>query len=289
VSVLIPCFDAAGTVADAVASALAQTVPPHEVIVCDDGSRDEPELVLRRFGESVTLLRKQNGGGASALNHALPAASGDLVAVLDADDVYDPRRIEALTFLAAVRPDLGIVTTDAWLETDGVKVGRYSDQNPFAADRQVKAILETCFPGGWPAIRRDVLVERGGWDESYAVAYDWECWLRLILGGAGVGMVDEPLMTYRVREASLSADTVGSLRDRVRLLASVDPDRLSPAERAARRRSLRRYRSRLRDAEIATAVQSGTRSELLRLAATNATRWRSRYAALRAVFALRRA
>lgn len=289
VSVLIPCFDASHTVADAVASALDQTLPPHEVIVCDDGSHDNPELALRRFGESVRLLRKQNGGGASALNHALAAAGGDLVVVLDADDVYDPHRIEALTFLAAARPDLGILTTDAWVEAEGVKVRRYSEINPFAADDQLKAILEACFPGGWPAIRRQLLLDHGGWNETYAVAYDWECWLRLILDGAGVGMVDEPLMTYRVRDGSLSADSVGSLRDRVRLLASVDPDPLSAAEQAARLRSLRRYTRRLRDAEVAAAVRRQARGDLLRLAAAGATPWRSRYAALRAAVALRRA
>jgi hypothetical protein len=289
VSVLIPCFDASHTVADAVASALDQTLPAYEVIVCDDGSHDNPAVALQHFGESVTLLRKPNGGGASALNHALAAASGDLVAVLDADDVYDPRRIEALTFLAAARPDLGILTTDAWVEAEGVKIRRYSEINPFAADDQLTAILETCFPGGWPAIRRQLLVEHGGWNETYAVAYDWECWLRLILDGTAVGMVDEPLMTYRVRDGSLSADSAGSLRDRVRLLGSVDPDRLSAAQQAVRRSSLRRYRRRLLDAEVAAAVRRGSRRELLRLATTTTTPWRSRSVALRRAFALRRA
>jgi glycosyltransferase involved in cell wall biosynthesis len=288
VSVLIPCFDASETVADAVASALDQTLPPHQVIVCDDGSHDSPELVLRRFAGSITLLRKQNGGGASALNHALAVATGDLVAVLDADDVYDPRRIEALTFLASARPDLGIVTTDAWIERGGVRLRRYSETDPFAAEDQV-AILETCFPGGWPAIRRGLLVEHGGWNETYAVAYDWECWLRLILSGTRVGMVDEPLMTYRLRVGSLSEDSVRSLRDRMRLLNSVDPNRLSEAERAARRRALRRYAPRLRDAEVAAAVRDGARRDLLRLAVRPATTWRSRCVALRAAIALRRA
>jgi len=102
-------------------------------------------------------------------------------------------------------------------------------------------------------------------------------------------MVDEPLMTYRVRDGSLSADSAGSLRDRVRLLGSVDPDRLSAAQQAVRRSSLRRYRRRLLDAEVAAAVRRGSRRELLRLATTTTTPWRSRSVALLRAFALRRA
>lgn len=282
ISVLIPCFDAAGTVAAAVASALDQTVPPHEVIVCDDGSHDRPQDALRPFLDRIRLLRKENGGGASALNHALAAATGELVAVLDADDEYDRRRVEALAFLAGARPDLDIVTTDAWLERDGTRHGTYSEQNRFAARDQREAILEACFPGGWPAVRRELLLARGGWDESYRVAYDWECWLRLILGGARAGMVNEPLMTYRIREGSLSADTVGSLGERIRLLRSVDPGVLSRSELAARAGRLRRDERRLREHEVAAAAEAGERRELLRLACARGTPWRSRGAALRA-------
>lgn len=245
ISILVPCFDSATTVARAVESALAQTTPAHEVIVCDDGSHDRPESALEPVRDQITVLRKRNGGGASALNHALAAATGDFVAILDADDVYDPERIAAIGAAAAARPDLDIVTTDAWLDQDGRRIGTYSGANPFAVSGQRSAILETCFPGGWPAVRRARLLEIGGFDESYRVAYDWECWLRLILGGSSVGMVDAPLMTYHVHEGSLSADKVLSLQERLRLLRAVDSDRLSPGERQARSRAVGRDSRRL--------------------------------------------
>jgi glycosyltransferase involved in cell wall biosynthesis len=237
------------------------------VIVCDDGSTDAPERVLADFGDAVVVLRKPNGGGASALNHALTAATGDFVAVLDADDVYDPERLAAIGAAAASRPDLDIVTTDAWLEQGGERVGTYSSANPFAVTRQRAAILDTCFPGGWPAVRRERLLEAGGWDDSYRIAYDWECWLRLILSGSAVGMVDAPLMTYHVHEGSLSADKVVSMQERLRLLRAVDPERLSPDERQARSRAiardsrrLRRLRLRLRGAALRGAIRPGRRS-----------------------------
>jgi glycosyltransferase involved in cell wall biosynthesis len=267
ISVLIPCYNAAATVGRAVASALAQTSAAHEVIVCDDGSTDELQETLRQFADEILVLRKRNGGGASALNHALATCTGDFVAILDADDHYGPGRLAAIAEAAAARPDLDIVTTDAWLDRDGVRYGTYSSENPFATAEQRAAILDTCFPGGWPAVRRGRLLEVGGFDESYRVAYDWECWLRLILGGSSAGMVDAPLMTYHVHEGSLSADKVVSLQERLRLLRSVDPARLSDLERQTRSRAiardsrrLARLRIRLRGAALRRAIRPGPRS-----------------------------
>lgn len=224
--------------------------------MCDDGSTDAPGEALGAVLERIVFLRKPNGGGASALNHALAAATGDFVAVLDADDVYDPQRIAAIGAAAAARPDLDIVTTDAWLEQDGARIGTYAGENPFAVSHQRAAILDTCFPGGWPAVRRERLVEAGGWDDSYRVAYDWECWLRLILGGSSVGMVDAPLMTYHVHEGSLSADKVVSLQERLRLLRSVDPEGLSPDERETRNRAIARDSRRLARLQVRLGAAS---------------------------------
>jgi glycosyltransferase involved in cell wall biosynthesis len=281
--VLIPCYQSADTVGDAVASVLGQTHPAHEVIVCDDGSTDDPARALGSYAGKFTLLRKANGGGASALNHAVAAATAEFVAILDADDVYDPRRLEALAQLGAVRPDLDILSTDSWLERGGKIVGRYSDADPFAVEDQRAAILRTCFPGGWPAVRRERVLAAGGWDESFAIAYDWECWLRLIHAGAVVGMVAEPLMTYRLRPGSLSADPVQSLRERIRMLRAIDAAHLSRHERAVRRATLGRDRRRLAAEEIAAAVKShAPRAALLRLAARRRAPVRSRLAAVRA-------
>lgn len=237
------------------------------MIVCDDGSTDAPETILDAFGGRVVVLRKRNGGGASALNHALDAATGDFVAILDADDFYESERLAAIGAAAASRPDLDIVTTDAWLEQDGVRIGTYSSVNPFAVSRQRAAILDTCFPGGWPAVRRERLLQLGGWDESYRVAYDWECWSRLILSGSSVGMVDTPLMTYHVHEGSLSADKLVSLRERLRLLRAVDAGSFSPDERQARDRAiardsrrLARLQIRMKGAALSSAIRRGRRS-----------------------------
>lgn len=246
-SILISTYQSAPTLGVSVASALAQSRPALEIIVCDDGSTDDVEGVLHPYRERIRLLRKPNGGGASALNVAAEVARGDFVAILDADDVYDSRRIEALGELAAARPDLDIVTTDAYLEVDGAVVGRFNQTTPFVVDDQRAGILRSCFVGGWPAVRRSRVLAAGGWDDSLRIGYDWDCWLRLIFSGARAGLVDEPLMTYRIHAGSLTSNRVASLEARVRLLerALAEPS-LSRREQRILRKSIAWQRSRLR-------------------------------------------
>ena len=284
ITVVIPCYQSAATVSAAVNSALDQSLSAHEVIVCDDGSTDDPAAALAAYGDRVRILRKPNGGGASALNRGIAAASGDLVAILDADDEYEEGRLEAIAEVAAQRPDLDLVTTDAWLEQDGMRVGRYSDVNPFVVSDQRAGILDTCFVGGWPATRRSRVIEVGGFDENHSVAYDWECWIRLIFSGSSAGMVDEPLMTYRIHAGSLSADKTASLHGRLEMFRDVAArEDLSSHERRVLEASIRRDRRRLAAYEIERAIaEPETAAALTRLALARGVPVRSRLAALRA-------
>jgi hypothetical protein len=244
-SVVIPAYQAANTIGAALASVAAQTVAPLETIVCDDGSTDGLERAIEPWRDDVVLLRKDNGGGASALNAATNAASGEFVVILDADDTYEPERLEALGALAAERPDLDLVTSDAYLELDGDVQGRFSATTPFLTDDQRLGILRSCFVGGWPAVRRSTLLAAGGFDESVRVPYDWECWIRLLLGGAAAGCVDVPLMTYHLHPGGLTADRAKNLQARIRMLESVSRRLQRPEERDTLNETLRRERAKL--------------------------------------------
>lgn len=244
-SILIPTYQSADTVGESVSSALAQVRPAHEVIVIDDGSTDDLGAALRPFGDRIRVMRKENGGGASALNAGAEVASGEFVVILDADDAYDPRRVEALAELARLRPDLDLITTDARFLVDGREVGSFLAENPFATGDQRLAIFESCFLGGWPAIRRRRLREVGGFDESLRTGYDWDCWIRLLLAGAKAGLVERPYYEYRLHPGSLTGSRLSSLWDRVRLLeqAARNPA-VRDDERPALERAIRRHRSR---------------------------------------------
>src|SRR4029453_9517618 len=120
-------------------------------------------------------------------------AKGDFVAILDADDVYLPENLEALSQLAQTRPDLDILTTDALIVANGVPVRHvYDDSWHFEVKDQRAAILQRNFILGLAAVRRQRLLEHGGFDESIRWTTDWDLWLRMILSGPAAGCVGAP-------------------------------------------------------------------------------------------------
>lgn len=239
-SVVIAAYDAAATIAEAVESALSQTRAPLEVIVCDDGSTDDTLGALNPYRDRIVVLRQENGGEASAKNTAVRAARGDFVAILDADDVFLNERLEAFEQLAMARPDLDILTTDAYLEVDGNVVQRcYTDSFRFAVEDQRGAILRENFIFGHVAVRRDRLLAVGGFDESIRWTTDWDCWLRMIMAGSRVGLVDEPLSRYRLRTGSLSSQREAHIEGRLATLAKAGRrDDLTGDERRVLERSV---------------------------------------------------
>lgn len=257
-SVVIAAYQSAETIAAAVDSALGQSYPAQEVIVCDDGSTDGTPRELARYEGLITIRRQPNAGEAAAKNRAVRAARAEYVAILDADDVFLPRRLEALAALARSRPDLDILTTDATLEVEGRAVRRcYTDSWRFETADQRAAILERNFVFGLAAVRRARLLDEGGFDESLRYATDWDCWIRLILAGARVGLVAEPLARYRLRSTSLSAQRSALLQGRAEVLdrAAANPA-LTEGERAAvqRRSAEQRHASRIAAAYEALAA-----------------------------------
>jgi hypothetical protein len=209
------------------------------------------------------------------------------VAILDADDAYDPQRLGALAALARERPDLDLITTDARFVVAGEGKGSFASNTRFATERQRTAIFESCFVGGWPAVRRERLLALGGFDESLRTGYDWDCWLRLLLAGAGAGLVEEPYYEYRLNPKSLTANRVSSLWDRVRLLekARNNPD-LRAGERPSLERAIRAHRSRAVIAEARAKVDGEAPGRrLLRLALGRGVEPRARAAALLALAA----
>ena len=291
-SIAIAAYQVADVIGEAVASALAQTVPPLEVVVCDDGSTDDLEAALAPYRDRIVLVRKANGGEASAKNAAARAASGDFVAILDADDVYLPERLAALGELAAARPDLDILTTDAFLELEGEVLRRvYGPDWPFEVADQRRGILERNFVFGHAAVRRETLLAAGGFDESIRFTTDWECWIRLILSGSRAGAVLEPLSRYRVREQSLSADRPRMTAGRIQSLRKgLEHPSLGPEERAVARSTIAAYERELSLHRLREALrqdESGARRIALGVSLGRKTPLPTRFKGLAAVVAPR--
>jgi glycosyltransferase involved in cell wall biosynthesis len=220
-SVVIPTYESAGTIAEAVASALDQTYPAREVIVVDDGSRDGTAAALEPFMERILFIRQENAGVSSARNTGLSRASGDFIVNLDADDLLDPRSLEARAELLAERPDLDIVCTNGHVTLDGEIVReRYFPDWTFEIDDQRTEILRRCFIHFW-SVRRSRLLEVGGFDPRISHAQDWDCWIRLIGSGSRAGLVDEALGAYRLRDGSQTSDRVRVFEGRIAALKKV--------------------------------------------------------------------
>jgi Glycosyl transferase family 2 len=244
-SVAIAAYQAEATVSEAIESALSQTRAPLEVIVCDDGSTDRTSAAVERFGARVKLIRKENGGEASAKNAAADLARGDFVVFLDADDLFEPERLEALAELSASRPDLDIMTTDAVLEVAAQPMRRcYEASFPFETANQRGEILVRNFLFGLAAVRRTRLEQSGGFDEGLPYATDWDLWVRLIRSGSQAGLVDEPLARYRI-SAGLSTHRARLLEGRAQVIErALVRERLVGAERQAAERALADQRRR---------------------------------------------
>jgi len=291
-SVVIAAYNAAGTVGEAIDSALRQTRPPVEVIVVDDGSTDDTAAAIGPYLDRIVYLRRPHAGVASARNAALERATGEFIAVLDADDTYLPERLEALATLAAARPDLDILCTDAFLEVDRRIVGRFGEDTPFEVVNQRAAIIERCFCAA-PAFRRSTVLSAGAYDESMRTAEDWELVLRLLFGGAAAGLVDEPLYRYRIHPASLTANRIAALSERVGFLQSIrDTYELDLDEQDALSRSLARQRAALALTEVEAALRARSadaRRRALGAALVPGVGLRTRSAALAAALAPRTA
>ncbi|HVV59892.1 MAG TPA: glycosyltransferase family A protein [Gaiellaceae bacterium] len=230
-SVVIPYYRRADVIAEAVRSALEQTEPPHEIVICDDGSPDDLDGALGALRDRVTVVRRRNGGAAAALNTAVALATGEFVVQLDSDDVFLPRRLEAIADAIVARPDLDVVATDAFVEQGGKVLWRFLEAVPFAVERQRLAVLRHCF-FAWPAMRRSRFVAVGGFDERYRATSDWAGFIRLVLDGALVGMVDEPLYRWRLGAGSISAEGAFNAAEEIRLLQQVSATyELTPDER----------------------------------------------------------
>jgi glycosyltransferase involved in cell wall biosynthesis len=257
ISIVIPAYEAAGSITETIESALSQDPPPDEVIVADDGSTDPLEETLKPYLGRIDLLRLPHAGVSATRNAACSRASGDFVLFLDADDLLLPGKLAALARLHRERPHLDILATDLWFEHEGRRAGRFGDENPFPPEEeQRRTILERCFVAQ-ATIRRSRLLAIGGFDESLQSAEDWDCVLRLVLNGSCAGFDDAPLAVYRIRGGSLASSRTETFQDRARVLekAVSNPD-LDAGERPTAERMLAAQRARavLSEAQAAVAA-----------------------------------
>lgn len=200
VSVIIPTFNLAQYLGQAVESVLSQTYDDLELIVVDDGSTDQTHELVGRFGDRVRYLYQANQGVASARNAGIKAASGEFLAFLDADDVWLPEKLALQIPLLEKNSAVGLVYGDVSFlqQTTGTITGRHVERVPHPTGWiWSQVILGNPIPSPTPVVRRDVMEAVGGFDTALAMVDDWECWIR-IARVAEIDCVGEPVALYRL-------------------------------------------------------------------------------------------
>jgi glycosyltransferase involved in cell wall biosynthesis len=207
-SCIIPVYNAAAYLAEALDSVFAQTVEPDEIIVVDDGSTDGSLDVAARYATRVKLVSQDNRGPASARNHGLRLAGGELVAFLDADDIWAPDKTARQCAALAELPEVGICITHVqnfWApELQHEQVGldqRYTDPHPGYVCQCLMA-------------RRTVFDRVGVFDESLRVSEDTDWFTRAERAGVAKHIVPDVLVHRRLHGSNTSYSLYNSDRAR---------------------------------------------------------------------------
>lgn len=205
VSVVIPTHNHGRFLAQAVESALGQTVASLEVLVIDDGSTDDTADVVRRslVDPRVTYEHTEHRGPAAAKNIGVRLARAPFVAFLDADDVWLPAKLERQLAVFAADPGLGVVYSRRLLIDEQGRELEYA-QPPLHRGQVLNTLFRTnCICCSSALVRAAVFADVGLLDEGLPLATDYDFWLRVALHH-GFDYVDEPLVLYRTGHASLS-------------------------------------------------------------------------------------
>ena len=233
VSVVIPTYNRAGFVREAIASVLRQDYPAVELIVVDDGSRDDTAAIVSEFGPAVQYVWQENRGVSAARNRGVAAATGDLIAFLDSDDLWLPRKASAQVAYFETHPEAQACHTDEIWIRRGVRVNERRIHRK-QGGWQFLASLPRCLISPSAIMMRRPLWDRlGGFDERLPACEDYDLWLRLT-AIVPVGFLTERLVIKRGGHADqLSRHTPVLDRYRIQALEKALATPLPPEHRRA--------------------------------------------------------
>lgn len=251
VSVVIPTYNGARFILEALQSVFSQTYQIAEIIVVDDGSTDNTKEVLEPFCDRLTYIKQTNAGPSAARNRGVRFASGDWVAFLDSDDCWEVEHISRLVEKAHEYPGAAMVYCGKrWVDAGG----RFMDNIP----------LQKTFPSGWifnelfhanyissasvVIVKRQCFMDAGGFNERFtSIAEDYDLWMRISAVSPIVGV---PVYTvrYRRHDTNLTLQTVKQieadleiLKSSIRMIAQNEVNNKNRPERIAVRRRMKLF------------------------------------------------
>lgn len=244
VSILIPCFNAARWLREALESALRQTWPRCEIIVVDDGSTDASAAIAAEFeGRGVRLIRQPNAGQSAACNQALRHARGEWVKFFDSDDLLSPDMIERQVRSLSGQPTA--VAYGEWARfTDNPGAAQFISRPGWHSAPPVDWLVELWADGqpmmqcGQFLLPRRLLDQTGGWDERLSLINDFEFFARVALASSQIVFTPGARLYYRSGlSGSLSRSTQRAAWESAARSATLGTDYLLAAEDSPRTRA----------------------------------------------------
>jgi glycosyltransferase involved in cell wall biosynthesis len=196
-SAIIPVYNGSRYLAATLDSVLAQTYPLHEIIVIDDGSTDDSPAILRSYGDRLRVTRQENRGVAVARNAGLRQASGDVITFIDQDDLWLPRRTEAL--IGALRSNPKALVAIGQVEVLYERARPPSNLDLFGTTLREFLVGSMC-------VRKEVFDLIGPFNTGLGYADDTDFYMRRREAEIETVYVDDITLQYRLHESNTSAD-----------------------------------------------------------------------------------
>jgi hypothetical protein len=281
ISIVVPAFNAANTLAETIDSVIAQTVSNFELLIVDDGSTDATLAIASAYASRDPRVRTQhraNGGISAARNAALAVARGEWLALLDSDDLWAPDYLERQLAIVASHPTAAVVTanvhnlggpwhgTPLWPTTTGVATVTLLDM----IEKPDSICVMSLF-------RREVIDRIGGFNERLRSNEDYDFWLRAATAGFEFVKNFSSCGWYRRRPESVSADERKMLAGILVVLGSIrDACAVASPERTAAERQIQRFRRELLIADVKACLIAGElreAAELIEVFGRKQRRW----------------
>ena len=207
VSIIIPTYNHAHFISEALNSCLEQTYPDIEIIVVDDGSTDNTQQVLKPYASKIKYIYQDNAGPAAARNNGARASNGSYLLFLDSDDWLSSEQINLQIIKLEKKPEYGLVYS-AWKNVDETSKQIISEVRPKIEGDVLKKLLlrELFFSPGAALIRKECFDNVGLFEEGkeFMRSEDTEMWVRIAAANYPFAYLDEPLFFHRVVKNSLS-------------------------------------------------------------------------------------
>lgn len=212
VSVIIPAYNVASLIPNALDSVLAQTFTDYEIVVVNDGSPDTADLerALAPYRDRIEYVVQENRGPSGARNAGVRRARGEFIAFLDADDTLFPNFLAEHVARARLDPSADVFYGDLLIFGDVPEAGRtVMEFNPSSGPVDFASLVtHRCNPPLCSMVRRRTLLDHGLFDETYRRSEDFDLWLRFAHAGVRFDYTHTVVARYCVRRDGLSADTV---------------------------------------------------------------------------------